>query len=421
MNGNYQFSQNLLNSLIQYSDVSQIINYLLYLTQNNSIFNNALFQDLFYDTRPSNTITTTQDSLNTNIPLILNYNPYLSVNYGSMETTFNNGNTNVSTFPFQSPSIQSNEFSFLNLKRNHDPNEIENFRERNTHYYCTKSESHQNEVNGDCLNIEMPTSNICDNADIAEIGKLLPEQKKNIIKTEKESFSPNEQKREAEDTKQNTETKICGKNKKMCKGLLKDSLLEHIDEIKPRSLAPSFANGQLSIVIDNSLSNNTLNSNKQKSCYKKNKNKEQSNNKKIIKKNTSLKKLSVNYQATTVIFHDKDYKNTKNVDDFMKYNFNFHVSKNKTKKMKSYYKAQHVDLKKLNKNFPSIYSENIEIIKPKWLRSKFYGNDVQLKQSINLIKEIYKVHKSKFDEETCLHLLDKYGYNIEELIKSKCI
>ena len=58
----------------------------------------------------------------------------------------------------------------------------------------------------------------------------------------------------------------------MCKGLLKDSLLEHIDEIKPRSLAPSFANGQLSIVIDNSLSNNTLNSNKQKSCYKKNKN-----------------------------------------------------------------------------------------------------------------------------------------------------
>ena len=159
------------------------------------------------------------------------------------------------------------------------PSEKENFPEKNTHYNFAKNEKNQKEENADRLiNNEMTTSfNSSENIEIGELDKFLSEDKK--IKAENENLDSIDKKNEPEDQKKIIGTKIGIKNKKMCKELLKDSLLEHIGETKPELLAPSFENGQLSIVIDN-----TSDCNKQNSCNKKSKAKEKSNNTKNVKR-----------------------------------------------------------------------------------------------------------------------------------------
>ena len=417
MYGNFQFSQNLLNTLIQNpTDVSKSMNYSLNLAPDNSRMFNFLYQNSLYDVNFTNEMAIKQHNPNINIPLIFNYNPYISLNYGQMNATFNNYNSNLYEFPFQIQSMNCNEFPFLNIKRNRDPSEKENFPEKNTHYYFAKNEQNQKEENADRLiNNDMTTSfNSSENIEIGELDKFLSENKK--IKAENENLDSIDKKNEPEDQKKIIGTKIGIKNKKMCKELLKDSLLEHIGETKPELLAPSFENGQLSIVIDN-----YSGCNKQNSCSKKSKAKEKSNNTKIDKKNPNLKKKNMNNQTSTVIYHDKDYQNTKNVEDFMKYNFNYHVPKNYAKKWIPYYKNRQVNLKKLNQIFPAIHNENLENIKPKWLRSKFDGNDVQLNKVINKIQEKNKANRLILDEEKSLSLLKENEYNIEELSNQKYI
>ena len=417
MNDGCQFTQNFLNSVINYpSTLSNPINYLTYLAQDNQKFNSNLYLNSFYDTHSTNTATIIQHNSNINIPLIYYYNPYIQQNYGSINTTINNCDLNLS-FPLQIPSMYyNNEFSFLNLKRNRDLNEAVNPNGKNIHYYYDKNGQNKNEENIKCLKNEN-TFNSTENTDIFESDKFLRQENK--ISQENVVFNSNDEKSKLEDQKKVKRTKIKSKNKKMCKELLEDSFLDHIGETKQKYLAPSFANGQLSIIIDNSTLTDNLGSTKHNNCSKKSKVNGKNNNTKTVKKNQNIKKK--NYRTTTVIYHDKDYKKTKNTEDFMKYNFNFHISKREAKKWISYYKYQNVDLKKLNQIIPMIDNENVNNLKPKWLRSKFHGDDIQLNQAINLIQEIYKTNKSKVDEEKCLNLMDEQGYDIEKLINSKCI
>ena len=422
MYNNFQLSQNLLNSLLQCPiDLFKSLNYLLFFTPDNSRLLQALYPNIFSAANSINEMAIAQHNSDTNIPLFFNYNPNISLNYGSVNTTFSNSNSNLSEFPLQTSQNVCNDFSLLNLKRNRDPNEVENIPKKKPYFYCTKSETIQNEEKVDSLNYEKAATsfNSSENLDIGELEKSISEDKK--TKDENFTFSHKEEKNEVEDKKKFTGVNFGNKNKKMCKELLKDSLLEHIGEIKPQYLAPSFENGQLSIVIDNSSSNDVLNSIKQNGCTKKPKLKKKCNNSKIVKKSENTKKQNMNNQTTTVIFHDNNYKNTKNEEDFMKYNFNYYFPKSEAKKWIPYYKCRQVDLKKLNLNFPATHNENLENIKPKWLRSKFHGNNFQLNQAINSIQEIYKANRSTLDEEKCLNLLEEHKYNIEDLICSKCI
>ena len=118
MYGNFQFSQNLLNTLIQNpTDVSKSMNYSLNLAPDNSRMFNFLYQNQLYDVNFTNEMAMKQHNPNINIPLIFNYNPYISLNYGQMNATFNNYNSNLYEFPFQIQSMNCNEFPFLNIKR----------------------------------------------------------------------------------------------------------------------------------------------------------------------------------------------------------------------------------------------------------------------------------------------------------------
>ena len=132
-----------------------------------------------------------------------------------------------------------------------------------------------------------------------------------------------------------------------------------------------------------------------------------------------------NSQWTKVIFHGKNYENTKNAIDFMKYNFDFIIDEQyKSKKLITDCSLQHVDIKNINGN-ANIYEnynvseQHLDEIKNKWSREKFLGDDDELKNAIDTIKDGFNERKTYSNEEKYLDIIKNNNYNVDAYDNSK--
>ena len=132
-----------------------------------------------------------------------------------------------------------------------------------------------------------------------------------------------------------------------------------------------------------------------------------------------------NSKYTKIIFHGKDYQQTKNVNDFMKYNFDFIVDEQyANKKVITDYTQQHVNIKSLNDN-TNIYDnynyseQHLDDIKNMWSREKFNGDNEELRQAVNKIRDNFNERKLYSNEEKYLNIIKNNNYSIDGLENKK--
>ena len=203
---------------------------------------------------------------------------------------------------------------------------------------------------------------------------------------------------------------------KRYKELLQDTILENLDRPKKK----------FSIIINNSKFEKESNNQKNKSINKRKKTKvlKGLNNNSILKKsNSGIDKVNKSnklqnkynfdknknsknnygkYQSTECIFHGDKYEKTKSPKDFMKYNYNY-IEKIKPKNTTEKKVKKAVDLQKMiNLNNYENNNYNLSDIKPIWLRSKFKGDDSELRKCTIFIKQKHKEGRIEEDEEKCL-------------------
>ena len=288
--------------------------------------------------------------------------------------------------------------------------------------------------------------NVETNSEIKSFGEDLD---KNMIKEEnnnKENFEKNKDKNELsfsiakekinENKKEEIKEKKIKKKRTNYKELLYDPILEHIGrEDKPN---PNKNNEfeEMSSISENSKKNEKNEKNKKVSSTNTNKNKQKSrtktgkhsrkkqhkitlkNNKDILADLEENKNNQYNTKYTKVIFHGQNYQETKNVNEFMKYNFDFITDEQyKTKKLITDYSQQHIDVKTLNGN-TNIYDnynyseQHLDEIKNKWSRAKFLGDNKELKKAINIIRDSFNERKIYTNEEKYLDILKKNNYSL---------
>ena len=288
--------------------------------------------------------------------------------------------------------------------------------------------------------------NVETNSEIKSFGKDLD---KNMIKEEnnnEENFEKNKDKNELsfsiakekinENKKEEIKEKKIKKKRTNYKELLYDPILEHIGrEDKPN---PNKNNEfeEMSSISENSRKNEKNEKNKKVSSTNTNKNKQKSrtktgkhsrkkqhkitlkNNKDILADLEENKNNQYNTKYTKVIFHGQNYQETKNVNEFMKYNFDFITDEQyKTKKLITDYSQQHIDVKTLNGN-TNIYDnynyseQHLDEIKNKWSRAKFLGDNKELKKAINIIRDSFNERKIYTNEEKYLDILKKNNYSL---------
>ena len=128
---------------------------------------------------------------------------------------------------------------------------------------------------------------------------------------------------------------------------------------------------------------------------------------------------------TKVIFHGKDYKETQNAIDFMKYNFDFIIDEQyKSKKLITDYSKKHaiIENSKGDKNIYENYNyseQHLDEIKNKWSREKFLGDNKELKKAINKIKDSFNERKIYTNEEKYLAIIKNNNYNVNEFVNQK--
>ena len=288
--------------------------------------------------------------------------------------------------------------------------------------------------------------NVETNSVIKSFGEDLD---KNMIKEEnnnEENFEKNKDKNELsfsiakekinENKKEEIKEKKIKKKRNNYKELLYDPILEHIGrEEKPN---PNKNNEfeEMSSISENSKKNEKNEKNKKVSSTNTNKNKQKSrtktgkhsrkkqhkitlkNNKDILADLEENKNNQYNTKYTKVIFHGQNYQETKNVNEFMKYNFDFITDEQyKTKKLITDYSQQHIDVKTLNGN-TNIYDnynyseQHLDEIKNKWSRAKFLGDNKELKKAINIIRDSFNERKIYTNEEKYLDILKKNNYSL---------
>ena len=252
-----------------------------------------------------------------------------------------------------------------------------------------------------------------------ESSKLINENNTNSIPVKENILALENKNEEMElkiDKKENKNGKKGNKIKRY-KELLQDTLLENLDRPKK----------DLSIIINNSRFEKACNNQRNKSLTKKKKtkvfkdlktdislkktnsptiNKSNKHQNKIYKYNFDKNKITKNnyakYQSTECIFHGDNYEKTESPIDFMKYNYNY-IEEIKQKNKTENKVKKTVDLHKMINYESNNY--DLSDIKPIWLRSKFKGDDNELKNFTNLIKQKYKEGRIDKDEEKCLEKL----------------
>ena len=150
------------------------------------------------------------------------------------------------------------------------------------------------------------------------------------------------------------------------------------------------------------------------------------NNKDILadlEENKEKENEENNPKMTRIIFHGNNYKETKNINDFMKYNFDFSIKEQyKTKKLITNYAQQHVDINKIKENIYENFNnseQHLDEIKNIWSREKFLGDNKELKNAINTIRDSFNERKNYMTEEKYLDIIKNNNYNVSEFISKK--
>jgi hypothetical protein len=150
------------------------------------------------------------------------------------------------------------------------------------------------------------------------------------------------------------------------------------------------------------------------------------NNKDILadlEENKEKENEENNPKMTRIIFHGNNYKETKNINDFMKYNFDFSIDEQyKTKKLITDYSQQHANINKIKENIYENYNnseQHLDEIKNIWSREKFLGDNKELKNAINTIRDSFNERKNYMTEEKYLDIIKNNNYNISEFINKK--
>ena len=353
------------------------------------------------------------------------------------------------------PNMYQNNF-LLNKKTTNPEHKIIENDNSNKIKKISVSNTNSNEEENNENSLEKPEDketfaiksdlNVETNSEIKSFGEDLD---KNMIKEEnnnEENFEKNKDKNELsfsiakekinENKKEEIKEKKIKKKRNNYKELLYDPILEHLGrEEKPN---PNKNNEfeEMSSISENSKKNEKNEKNKKVSSTNTNKNKQKSrtktgkhsrkkqhkitlkNNKDILADLEENKNNQYNTKYTKVIFHGQNYQETKNVNEFMKYNFDFITDEQyKTKKLITDYSQQHIDVKTLNGN-TNIYDnynyseQHLDEIKNKWSRAKFLGDNKELKKAINIIRDSFNERKIYTNEEKYLDILKKNNYSL---------
>ena len=353
------------------------------------------------------------------------------------------------------PNMYQNNF-LLNKKTTNPEHKIIENDNTNKIKKISVSNTNSNEEENNENSLEKPEDketfaiksdlNVETNSEIKSFGEDLD---KNMIKEEnnnKENFEKNKDKNELsfsiakekinENKKEEIKEKKIKKKRTNYKELLYDPILEHIGREDKPNTNKNNEFEEMSSISENSKKNEKNEKNKKVSSTNTNKNKQKSrtktgkhsrkkqhkitlkNNKDILADLEENKNNQYNTKYTKVIFHGQNYQETKNVNEFMKYNFDFITDEQyKTKKLITDYSQQHIDVKTLNGN-TNIYDnynyseQHLDEIKNKWSRAKFLGDNKELKKAINIIRDSFNERKIYTNEEKYLDILKKNNYSL---------
>ena len=470
-NNNFQQSQNIPNySLNKNPFRIQNFNYMFYLLpENPQLYNlqnlaSSLLPLGYIPTYPPTQIPNIQNIQNT-LPFFFNFglnnifqlgminsNQNLSQNQNLLQNISNiNDYQNLNNF--SNNSLLNKKTSNLDHQQieneNESPNKIKkidnNESEKNYPIEETNNISPLKLVNSDLKVDENSEEKNLENIEEKDINK----EENNISEENNEEKSEKNEitttileNKEDEIKSENRETsKKKKKRRNNYKELLYDTILEHIGKDKKNK-------NDKNIQLEEEISSNNED-NKKKEEKQKNKNTSNSNTQrnkpktrakggKHSRKKQHIKTLKNNKDIladleenknnerddskyTKVIFHGKDYKNTQNPIDFMKYNFDFIIDEQyKT----TDYSQQHANIDNIIGN-TNIYEnfnyseQHLDEIKVKWSREKFLGDNKELKNAINKIKDSFNERKIYTNEEKYLDIIKNNNYNVDGLANQK--
>ena len=470
-NNNFQQSQNIPNySLNKNPFRIQNFNYMFYLLpENPQLYNlqnlaSTLLPLGYIPTYPPTQIPNIQNIQNT-LPFFFNFglnnifqlgminsNQNLSQNQNLLQNISNiNDYQNLNNF--SNNSLLNKKTSNLDHQQieneNESPNKIKkidnNESIKNYPIEETNNISPLKLVNSDLKvdeNSEEKNLENIEEKDINKEGNNISEEN-NDEKSEKNEITTTIlENKEDEIKSENRETsKKKKKRRNNYKELLYDTILEHIGKDKKNK-------NDKNIQLEEEISSNNED-NKKKEEKQKNKNTSNSNTQrnkpktrakggKHSRKKQHIKTLKNNKDIladleenknnerddskyTKVIFHGKDYKNTQNPIDFMKYNFDFIIDEQyKT----TDYTQQHANIDNIIGN-ANIYEnfnyseQHLDDIKVKWSREKFLGDNKELKNAINKIKDSFNERKIYTNEEKYLDIIKNNNYNVDGLANQK--
>ena len=470
-NNNFQQSQNIPNySLNKNPFRIQNFNYMFYLLpENPQLYNlqnlaSTLLPLGYIPTYPPTQIPNIQNIQNT-LPFFFNFglnnifqlgminsNQNLSQNQNLLQNISNiNDYQNLNNF--SNNSLLNKKTSNLDHQQieneNESPNKIKKFEnnesEKNYPIEETNNISPLKLVNSDLKVDENSEEKNLENIEEKDINKDENNisEENNEEKSEKNEITTTILENKEDEVKsENRETsKKKKKRRNNYKELLYDTILEHIGKDKKNK-------NDKNIQLEEEISSNNED-NKKKEEKQKNKNTSNSNTQrnkpktrakggKHSRKKQHIKTLKNNKDIladleenknnerddskyTKVIFHGKDYKNTQNPIDFMKYNFDFIIDEQyKT----TDYSQQHANIDNIMGN-ANIYEnfnyseQHLDEIKVKWSREKFLGDNKELKNAINKIKDSFNERKIYTNEEKYLDIIKNNNYNVDGLANQK--
>ena len=470
-NNNFQQSQNIPNySLNKNPFRIQNFNYMFYLLpENPQLYNlqnlaSTLLPLGYIPTYPPTQIPNIQNIQNT-LPFFFNFglnnifqlgminsNQNLSQNQNLLQNISNiNDYQNLNNF--SNNSLLNKKTSNLDHQQieneNESPNKIKKFEnnesEKNYPIEETNNISPLKLVNSDLKVEENSEEKNLENIEEKDINKEENNisEENNEEKSEKNEITTTILENKEDEVKsENRETsKKKKKRRNNYKELLYDTILEHIGKDKKNK-------NDKNIQLEEEISSNNED-NKKKEEKQKNKNTSNSNTQrnkpktrakggKHSRKKQHIKTLKNNKDIladleenknnerddskyTKVIFHGKDYKNTQNPIDFMKYNFDFIIDEQyKT----TDYSQQHANIDNIIGN-TNIYEnfnyseQHLDDIKVKWSREKFLGDNKELKNAINKIKDSFNERKIYTNEEKYLDIIKNNNYNVDGLANQK--
>ena len=470
-NNNFQQSQNIPNySLNKNPFRIQNFNYMFYLLpENPQLYNlqnfaSSLLPLGYIPTYPPTQIPNIQNIQNT-LPFFFNFglnnifqlgminsNQNLSQNQNLLQNISNiNDYQNLNNF--SNNSLLNKKTSNLDHQQieneNESPNKIKkienNESEKNYPIEETNNISPLKLVNSDLKVEENSEEKNLENIEEKDINKEENNisEENNEEKSEKNEITTTILENKEDEVKsENRETsKKKKKRRNNYKELLYDTILEHIGKDKKNK-------NDKNIQLEEEISSNNED-NKKKEEKQKNKNTSNSNTQrnkpktrakggKHSRKKQHIKTLKNNKDIladleenknnerddskyTKVIFHGKDYKNTQNPIDFMKYNFDFIIDEQyKT----TDYSQQHANIDNIMGN-TNIYEnfnyseQHLDEIKVKWSREKFLGDNKELKNAINKIKDSFNERKIYTNEEKYLDIIKNNNYNVDGLANQK--